>query len=422
MRRIFSFFPQSAFLQNSLIVFVGTMLVSILNYVFHLMIGRSVDAQTYGEIESLISLLSIISVPAATITLIATKYAANMRAEQNIKGTQRLAHYLHRKVLLYALPFFVVILLLTPLVRDFLKLESSIPILFLWGIMFLSFLSAVTSGLLVGWQKFFSLNLAGVISTLLRLAVAFFAIRIGFAVSGVMGSYAVALVLGYLISLYFLHELFKKSSLVQSATPPIEFSSVKNYVLPALYGTLAMAIFGNADMIFAKHHLDGVTSGEYGALTVVAKTILLASGVLSTVLFAMAAEESHKRVQSLRTLVLATSVTLGLSGGAVLLFFLFPEFVMTLFFGEKYVSVSSLLGWFGVAAAIYSLGNLLLQYLLSINEIRGAVVFLALSGLEIAALFLWGGQIYAIIALTIIAQILAVLLGIFYIWKRKRHE
>lgn len=421
MQRILSLISQNTFLQNSLILFVGTMIVNVLNYAFHLIIGRLVDPQAYGEIESLISLLAIISVPAATLTLIATKFAAEMRAKSDTEGLRSLSRYLNRKVLRYGIPLFGLLLVSTPLVKQFLRIPETLPILFLWVVVLLSFLSAVTSGLLTGWQKFVSTNISGVIATVIKVGAAFFLVRLGFAVNGVMGSYVLFFLVSYGMLFWFLHSLFERHGRSSLPEAEISFASVKSYILPAFYGTLSMAILGNADMILAKHHLEGAASGEYGALYVVGRTIFFVTGVLTTVLFAMSSEEKARKVTASNTFHLAVGLTILVGLGGTAAFALFPEFVLGLFFGEKYIGIAPLLVWFALSAGIYSLGNLLMQYLLSLHETRAASFFLGLALLEIPILFFFGGGFYAIIGITLAFQFLSVLLGFGFILRKNHH-
>ncbi len=397
------------------------MIANVLNYVFHLMVGRMVSPGAYGEIESLISLLTIISVPAGTLTLIATKYAADMKAAGNVMGTLVLSRYLTKKVLIFGAPIFLVALLLTPLVKDFLNTEGRLPILLLWGVMFFTFLSAATSGILTGWQKFTNTSVIGVLATVLKLLAVLLLLKFGFAVSGVVGSYVLSTLFVYIANLFLLRRFFLKNVGGNEEETVVTFSGMKSYVIPAFYGTLSIAVLGNVDMIFAKHHLEAVTSGEYGALSVAAKTIFFVTGVLTTVLFAMSAEENKQGKTGSRTFGLAVGLTSLVVIGSILFFSLFPEFVVSLLFGEKYLAVSHLLPWFALAAGIYSLANLSLQYLLSLHETRVTLFFLALAGAEVLALFFFGETLYAIIGITIGTQILAALLGFWFVMKRKRY-
>ena len=78
-----------------------------------------------------------------------------------------------------------------------------------------------------------------------------------------------------------------------------------------------------------------------------------------------------------------------------------------------------MLGWFALAAGIYSLANLLMQYLLSLREVRVTMFLLAVASVEIGALFFFGESVYAIIAITIGAQVLATFVGFVFLIRKK---
>lgn len=381
-----------------------------------------VAPSVYGEIQSLISLLIIISVPASTLILVVTKYAAKMKAEDDAGGVRALFKYLNKKIFLYSIPFLLLALLFTPIIKKFFNISESLPIFFLWAVMFFSFLSSVTTGILSGWQKFTHISISGVFGSVLKLLAVLILLKIGAGASGVIGSYVLAAIFGYLTMWYFIGKIFTDNfSSSVSKISDTSFSSLKSYVLPVFYGTLSLAILGNIDMIFAKHNLDAVSAGEYGALSVVARTIFFVTGVLTTVLFAMSSEENSGSGKSSRTFHIAAWTTGAVSLVSVVFFSLFPSFVMDLLFGEKYVGVSHYLVWFAIIAGLYSVANLFLQYLLSFRETKMTAVFLALTGIEIITLVFFGRTFYAIIAITLVTQLLAVLGGLYFIWKKKTY-
>jgi O-antigen/teichoic acid export membrane protein len=90
-------------------------------------------------------------------------------------------------------------------------------------------------------------------------------------------------------------------------------------------------------------------------------------------------------------------------------------------FGEKYVAVSPLLGWFALAAALYSLASLMMQYLLSLHETTVVYSLVALASLEIVSLFFFGATLYAIIGITIVTQIIALIIGVGFVVKSHRY-
>lgn len=394
--------------------------MNVLNYLFHLVLGRVMDPHEFGEVESLISFFAIVSVPAATLSLIATKYGAAAKAENDRIAARSVFSYLNKVILRYGLLVLIIAIVLTPIIKNFFRLEDSLPVIFLWIAVAFTFFSVIAVGILSGWQEFREVNYINLSGTISKFIFALALVLFGFGVSGALGGLALAGLTGYVVAYFLIRKYF--GNLAESKnTQVIDFSAIKKYAIPAFFGTFSVSVLGNIDMVFAKHGLEPDISGEYGALSVAAKTIFFATGVIATVLFAMAAEGSHKQENSGKIFRLAVGLTVLVSGTATILFSLFPELVLSLLFGGKYAHVSGLLGWFALAAGLYSIGNLLIQYLLSLHETFIAYIFLALTSLEIGILFFLGNSLYAIIGINILTQVAAIIAGCFFLIQKKHH-
>jgi len=134
----------------------------------------------------------------------------------------------------------------------------------------------------------------------------------------------------------------------------------------------------------------------------------------------MSAEENHKKGDSKKQLKNAALLTLLATVASTIFFFLFPELVLKVLFGNKYVGVASYLGWFAIMVSLFSFVNLIIQYLLSIHKTKSAIAFLGIALLEILAIFFFAKSIYGIIGIVIGIQILAILVGIYYIFEPKK--
>lgn len=405
------------FIWNSVVLFSGTMLVNILNYLFHFIVGRMVTAEVYGEIESLVSLLTIVSVPAAAIGIIATKYSAKMKLVSDEQGSFALFRYLNKKIVLFGVPLLLVAFALTPVIKNFLNIQSSIPLFFVWMMMFLSFLGAVSSGILSGWQKFTSLNAVGIWGALAKFILGISLIRIGFFVNGAVGSFLAAGVVSYGVSLLCLKFILvhKEKNVDAQIIDTLDTETIKQSVLPTFIGILAITLLGNVDMIFAKHALDPIAAGEYSALSIVAKTIFFVTGVITSVLFAMTAGESQRSETSLTTFKQAAVITLIIGLGSVSFFSIFQKFVLGMFFGVKYLHVSDVLVWFALMASLYSIANLFVQYLLSLHQTKVMKWFLIGAIIEVAALYFFGKSLYTIVIIATVMQIITMVVGFFFI-------
>jgi O-antigen/teichoic acid export membrane protein len=429
MRRILILFQESIFVRNSLVLFAGTMAANVLNYAFHFSLGRMVDAETYGALQSLIALLAIVSVPAAALTMIATKYGAAAKAREDYSFGHHLFLYLNKKIIKYGWPLIIIGIILIPLTKSFLKIDDTFAIAFLWALAALAFFSSVSIGILSGWQKFGAVNTAGIIGTGIKLLLGVFLAYLGFGLDGILFGFVLAGTVGYFISvngLKFLARGHKDSQAENSeeVEKEMDFSSVRGYVSAALTGTLGLVALGNTDIILAKHILDPELAGVYGALSIVAKVIFFATGVIATVLFSMSSEsveknnnENNGKPQNFLVFWSAFALTIFISAMAITFYFLAPEFVMKIFFGSKYLAAAPYLGWFGLAAGLYAVVNLILQQLLSMHITRAAWSILTIAILESLTLFFLGSDIISIIKIVIGAQILALIFGLAFVLK-----
>ncbi|MFA6383715.1 MAG: oligosaccharide flippase family protein [Parcubacteria group bacterium] len=412
-----TFLNGGALAKNSAILFAGIMGASVLNYVFHLVIGRMVSVEEYGKIESLNSLIYIILIPTATLTMIVTKYGAGFKAQDDRAGNRAFGRYLEKKLFWYGLPVFAFFLLITPYVGNFLKIEERWPLIMLWILMFISFFAAVNSGILNGWQKFKNISVMNVLGAAVKLVFCVILLKIGFALSGVIGSFVLGGIASYIASVVALRFIF--SAKVDKLVKPAMQESLKAFIVPFFIGNLAVNILGNADMILAKHILDPTQAGQYGALTIVSKIILFATGVIATVLFSISSENHHKKIDSFAIFKNASCIMLAISLGAVIFYFLFPGFILKMLFGNKYVDIAGFLGWFAIMAALFSYLHLIFQYLLSIQKTKIVYSLLMISFVSSLLILFTGHDIYGILKVAIISQIMGIIVGVYYILKAK---
>lgn len=408
----------NTFARNSLILFTGSMAVNILSYVFHLVLGRIVSTGVYGEFESLNSLYMIISVPAVALVMIATKFSAHAKAENDAGKTYQLMSFLNKKAFKYIFPFFALAMLLTPLVAKFLNTENNFSIILLWVVMAISFVGAVNIGILNGWQKFKSNSLASVLGAVVKLILVIIFIRLGFALNGIMGSFVLGTLVAYLATFYALRFIIeKRHNLKDKFLEKIDIRSMRSYILPVFFGNLSLAIFGNADMVIAKHNLDPVSAGQYGALTIVSKIIFFGTSVIATVLFSMAAESKHKKSDTTKLLFYAITLSLFACAVGITAYFLFPNFILELLFRNLYLSVSNYMGWFAILVSLYSFLNLISQYLLSLHQIKFVKYNFLISVGGILIVLFTGKSFFAILESMMAVQIIAIFVGLYYLFQ-----
>jgi O-antigen/teichoic acid export membrane protein len=333
------------------------------------------------------------------------------------------------KVFRYGTVAFALAVLATPAVASFLRIEETAAVMFLWGMMLLSFFSSVASGTLSGWQKFGKVSVVSVANAATKLTFAVVFVWWGFGVSGIVGAFLMASIVGYGISVGYLLAMFRNHSADEEVSGGVESAEeaigMKAYVLPVFFVSLAVAILGNIDMVLAKYHLDPDSAGAYGALFIVSKTIFFIGGILVSVMFAMSSEE-HERslrgnIPGTKTARKAFVLTVAFCIAAAGFFALFPSFVMSVFFGATYNAVSEYLWIFATASGLATLAYFFSQYLLAIRQTAIAYWLLAIAILEIPAVFVLGNSLESVAGFSVVFQGCALVAGAAFYWKNRKN-
>ena len=104
------------------------------------------------------------------------------------------------------------------------------------------------------------------------------------------------------------------------------------------------------------------------------------------VVFFKAAEKHEKGEKHLHILLKGLALVFLISGGVVLLYALFPEFIITFIYGEKYLSVAPYLWRYGLAMTFFAMTGVTINYMLSINRMNISWYVLSMLTVEIAML------------------------------------
>jgi O-antigen/teichoic acid export membrane protein len=372
------------FLTNSLILFSCTLFLNITGYVYHLFMGRLLGPEDYGILGSLQAIIYIMIIPMNTIQTSITNFTARFRARnENGKISFLLSDSL-KKIAIYGGAFTLLFFLLSPLIASFLKLPSIFPLLSLGVFMFAAFLIAVGRGALQGLQRFWALGANHIFEGIIKLGAGVSLVLLGMGINGAInGGFTLSYILPFLASMIVLLPVLK--------TPKTKFDSshVYKYSLPVLLTMIVMTSIYTIDMILVKHFFSSTESGYYAAIALIGKIIFFGSISIALVMFPRVAELKEKRKDFKKTIRKAVAVTSLFCTGVTLFYFLFPKLVVSILFGEKYLSIIPLIGIFGVFMSLVSITYLLAYYNLSIGRKKFLypLVFLVLVEAVILSLF-----------------------------------
>ena len=401
------------FLASGIIVFSGSMIVNVINYLFHLVLGRSLGPADYGVAVSLISFLAILSLPLSTITTVVTKYSSESYALKKYGQIAYLYKKINKYLLIIGIALVALIIIFANQIGNFLQIEP-LYIRLVSIFLIFAFLASVTRGILQGVKKFKSYTYNLIIEVAVKLIFFLILFYFGLKITGFIYAFVGSMAIAYLISLLpikkFISASLEKINLRS-------FFGYSTYALLALSTVSALTYF---DVLLVKHYFSAEEAGYYAALATVGKIVLFLAMPIITVMFPYISEAHTKNERHFHLLAQTTGIICLMSAAVLAAYYFFPELIIKILYGSKFIVVSNYLFLFGLAMFMLTLVNILIYYFLSIKKLSFVwIVILSAVG-ELLLIYFRHGNIQTIIYnLLITFSFLFVSLFILYVYLKK---
>lgn len=398
----------SEFFKASFWVFLASAFFNGGNYLYHLLMARMLGPKLYGILEGTISFLYILSVPFTTLTLVVVKFVSTYKGKGDTKSIAGFFYYLRNKLLIYGLIGTIILLILSPLVISLLHLPSwHFPVLTALTF-FIGLFSVLNKSVLQGLFKFFSFFVVNVVEIFSKIVLAIILVFLGHKALGAYFAIVASTLIGYIIAFYFIknEKLFRERY--------TEGGLVIKYSIPVFLTTLSTTSLFTTDVILARYFFPGVESGYYAALSVLGKIVFFAVWPISIVMFPMISERHARGGKYKHLLLISMTFTLVISSILIAIYYLLPDLMVSLLFGNKYLKIVPFVGIFAVFIGLYSLCALLSNFYLSLN--KNIVSLLTLLGAltQIILISLFHDNLLQIIQMSIIANLVLLIFLLLY--------
>ncbi len=368
----------SALLRGSVLLLLASVGGNAGAYVFNVVAGRALGPADYGSALALVSVLSILAVPATAMQTMAaaqvSRAALHSPADAVAEGQA-----LQRLGLTLAFGVALVMLVAALPLRRLLAIES-LSIVITTGVAAgVGVLLATARGVTQGHRQFGRLGAALLAEPMLRLSALLLALRAGLRVS--------APILAFLIGYAGIY-LVLQATLPRATGTTREshlWRRVREIIPYTCVVTVATAIY-NVDVLVARVALSPVEAGAYGAGAVLGRAVYFLGTAASMALLPLIASAEAPRTR-LHYLLEALAFTTGAAGLPTLAYALAPRLVIEGTFGAAYAHLQADLWRFGTAMLLYALANLALSYLIALRRWRVIGPLLLVQGVQFALLF-----------------------------------
>lgn len=364
-------------------MFVSGSIVSLLNLLYQLLMVRNLSSKVYGELNSLLSLLVIITIPCSSFGIMVVKFTSKFHAQQLYINLKALLNSLFYHTLILSIGAFLLISLLSPILASFLQLDSIMPVVFLAVIVFLSMISSAISGGLLGLEKFGWLAGSSVVSGFFKILLAFiFVVLLGRQLYGALSVFIISSLLGLLITLWPLKEFFFRVE----KNSQLNLKEIYGYFLPSFVVFLCFSLLTNIDILLVKHFFSPTLAGTYSVAQIIGKIIFFLPGTVSVVMFPRLSFLHTQNKDTLHTLKRSLKYSAILCILGLIIYNLFPHYtlqILTKKTGSEYIALGRL---FSISMAFFSLSGILLLYQLSINNFKFIKFLILLTIIQILAI------------------------------------
>ncbi len=437
------------FLSGSLVLVIGTLLMSAMNYAYNLFVNRALTAADFGTFAAILGALAILSVPVGTVQTVAARYSADYAAEKNLGKQKSLFCYLFGRLFIVGLVVFIIFAIFPSQIASFFvdNPENSlvIPVVLIGLAYIFTLLIPINRGFMQGRQQFgaLSLNFIGDsffriilgLSFLLPLAmlpakdtfinVMTQSLKIdhSWAVAAAVGAVVGGTFLAFLISFGPLANMLKN----KEKKAKINLSEVNKYIWPTLAMYICLSLLFNVDIILVNRFaavgtsLTPANAGEYATLSTLAKLVFYITGPIVTVMFPMIADRIKKGVKHYMLLV-ATMVTVLFTSVIVLGLFAAAPRAIIGFLTPDYVNVAEFLVPMTIIFLVFGLVNVLTNYFLSLKDYLFLVPLGVMAVVEIVLITLFHSTVVQVIQMVIVSQTILLLLLVFIYAMMKKDQ
>lgn len=339
--------------KNSAIIFAATSVSSLCTFIFHVMMGRSMTLDYFGQFSALISVQFIFSVFAGALILLYTRHAAKLWTLGELGTLHWIYMHAWRVMAVAGLACGALIILSSLAWRTTLNIESVTMVMMAALLIAVYFLQSVPLAFVRGLQKFQMFGIGLTSAGILKLVLGALFIYTGITVSNAL----LAVILAVLLSIVLMHRMLWP--LIKNGAPKkleMDKSENRHFYLRALAGTFFPVFFVNIDMILVRSLFTPEESGQYAAFMVIGKVIFLFGSVLAIAIFPATVSLDIMKKQKGNDLLYRAMVLLLIGGGAVLIpTLLYPAKILFLLFKIESNGAAQLLPYYCASMLAVSL-------------------------------------------------------------------
>jgi O-antigen/teichoic acid export membrane protein len=350
---------------HNLIVGSGTIVAGLLGVAFQALFSHRLQPADYGALFAVVSLITLIGLPAGAFTLLMARESSRDRASGQYAASATLLRRGNRALLLTGSGLALALVLTSPILARFLAVPVELLVAAAFGIP-IGMALPLLIGEFQGEQRFvaFSLIAAGQAAFKLAGALALGAI---WGSVGIIAGISLATVVIYALAAGGLRQKLSIRASVQ------RWPAAARYLTIVVPSTLALGVLLSTDVLLVKHFFSTQLAGEYSAVAALGRAIFWGATGVAAVLFPKIVARKARGESGSH--LIAASVALVALGGLVGfgLLSISSRALIVAFSGSGYAAAAGYLPWYAIGMTL--LGGV--AVLIATHQTTGKPDFLA---------------------------------------------
>ena len=195
------------FEKGSTILFVLMMVSNVCNYLFQICMGRMLDVNTYGDLNSLMSVLTMATLPSLVFNLVISKFVSEYNQEKNGR-IFCFIKIVFRYICIVNICLLTVGILMAEVIANYININDKELIVWTFVIASVTTFTALIIGSLQGLKRFFEYGIVNLIMPVIKLIGSIFFVYLGWKIKGVLRAMFVGYSAMFCIGIYILRKYF----------------------------------------------------------------------------------------------------------------------------------------------------------------------------------------------------------------------
>lgn len=393
----------------------GTGTTALISLLYAVWAGRVLGRDEYADFAAGVALSSLLCLALGPINQTVARFAAQYSARQAYGQVRTLCWEVSRRVGKVGLiGLFASAALLQP-VASLLQFRSVWTLAACFCLVYLTLMLSVPRGILRGVQRYGLYNVNVVFEALVRIGVG--AVLLALAAHSAVGVAAYVIAVGATLALSWgqLRGVWSGH-----AAQSVDGSAIRRFAGPMFLLAFGAGGFLYVDMLFVKHFFSRTDAGLYGAASTLANSISVVVTPFHIILLPLLASMQERGGHIAGTFLRVFAYLGVMATGVILVFALWPEWIMVSLYGAEYARGAPLLAWITGARLVTHLGGLMTTVPVARSDFRFLWVYLGGLAVEIAALLVWHTTPWDLVYAMLGAQLLTVVVLTCFLFSRRK--